>query len=173
MHEVILHFHDRKHAHHLLKKLSEGKGVVVRPEHLGGGWLNSLANNIKVIASNPQVQQIAKDVGKKALDKGIDMAVNRMQGQGLLGNIGNVLGNALDDKFGIGITHHKRGRPRKHSHDHDGDGLFGNIGNALGNTLDDKFGIGMKPKRKSKKGLKQSRAMELYNHPNGGSMVAF
>ena len=134
MHEIVLHFHDLKHARNLMRKLSQGKGVVVRPEHLGGGWFNGIANGIRTVANNPIVHKI----GEKALDKSIDLA-------------GKYAENKL---LGGGLK--RRGRPRKHhkKHEHDGDGLFGDIGNVI----DTISGDGLK-KRKT---IKRSKALELY-----------
>lgn len=177
MHRVILDFHDKKHANKLLRHLQQGKGMVVKPVMVGAGFLDTL----KSVASNPIVQNI----GNKVLDKGLDMAgkyiENKMsgngigdvrstlvlgrgrprKGDGLLGGIGGVLGNALDDKLGFGVK--KRGRPRK------GKGLLGGIGGVLGNALDDKLGFGVKGGKKS---VQQPRALALYQQRKRGGSFA-
>lgn len=160
MHEVVLHFKEKKHASRLLRNLSKGKGVVVKAEHLGGGWFNT----IKSVASSQAVQNVAKDLAKKGVDKGIDMLANKMSGSqdgsGLFGTVGNALGNVADKKLGFGVK--KRGRPKK-----SGDGLFGTIGNALGNVADNKLGFGV---HKGNKSLKLDKSLELYRK-HGGSFA--
>ena len=154
MHEIVLHFHDLKHARNLMRKLSQGKGVVVRAEHLGGGWFNG----IKRLVDNPIVHKI----GEKALDKGINLAEKyveqKLTGGGLFGDIGNI----IDQVSGKGI--HKRGRPRKHHKKEDGDGLFGDIGNVI----DTISGDGLK--RRPRKHLKLPREHELYRKYGGSFM---
>ena len=176
MHEIVLHFHDLKHARNLMRKLSQGKGVVVRPEHLGGGWFNGIANGIRTVANNPIVHKI----GEKALDKTIDLAEKYaqnklMNGAGFFDDLKRISSNPIVNKIAdkglnlgakyaenklLGGGLKRRGRPRKHhkKHEHDGDGLFGDIGNVI----DTISGDGLK-KRKT---IKRSKALELYQ---GGS----
>ena len=160
MHEIVLKFHIKKDAHKLLRNLSKGKGMVVRPEMLGGGFLSGLGNigkkiynQVEDIRTNPATQKI----GNFALDKGLDLAgkyaeKKLMAGGGLFGEIGNV----VDELTGKGIG--RRGRPRKSHKKEDGDGLFGSIGNVI----DAISGDGVKPK----KGVRMSKALKLYR---GGS----
>lgn len=165
MHEVVLSFHTKKHANDLLKKLGSGKNAVVKREHVGGGWFSNLKDIGRKIAENPEVQRIAKDVGKKALDKGVEMGThyveNKLSGGGLFGSIGNV----VDEITGRGI-HHKRGRkPRKRANSEEGEGLFGTIGSVV----DEITGRGIKSRGRPKK-IHQSRALELYQK-HGGSFM--
>ena len=176
MHEIVLHFHDLKHARNLMRKLSQGKGVVVREEHLGGGWFNGIANGLRTVANNPIVHRI----GEKALDKSIDLAgkyaenklmngagffddIKRISSNPVVGKIGNTalnLGAKYAENKLLGGGLKRRGRPRKHhkEHEHDGQGIFGDIGSVI----DAISGDGLKKIKK----IKKSRALELYQ---GGS----
>ena len=152
-HEVVLKFHSPAHARKLLKALHSGKGMVVRPEMVhGAGFLSGLSNIGKKLVENPAVREI----GKKALDKGIEMgakyAEKKLTGGGLWGSVGDIADHILGD----GVKHHKgRGRPRKE----EGDGLWGSIGDVADHILGD----GVKHKKRQ---VKIPKSLRLYR---GGS----